>query len=75
MGMQNLATNTGYTDVTRLTLNMETKLVENMKSYFEWQETGEVKLKIEVDENGKPAVLCEKNGKMLKSIPAKSRID
>ena len=75
MGMQNLATNTGYTDVTRLTLNMETKLVENMKSYFEWQETGEVKLKIEVDENGKPAILCEKNGKMLKSIPAKMKKD
>ena len=75
MGMQNLATNTGYTDVTRLALNMETKLVENMKSYFEWQETGEVKLKIEIDENGKASVLCEKNGKMLKSIPAKMKKD
>ena len=75
MGMQNLATSTGYTDVTRLTLNMETKLVETMNSYFDWQETGEVKLKIEIDENGKPSVLCEKNGKLLKSIPAKLKKD
>lgn len=75
MGMQNLATSTGYTDVTRLTLNMETKLVETMKSYFDWQEIGEVKLKIEIDESGKPSVLCEKNGKLLKSIPAKLKKD
>lgn len=75
MGLQNLAANTGYSDVTRLTLNMETKLVENMTPYFNWQTAADVQLKIQVGEDGKPAVVCEKNGKSLKSIPAKLKKD
>ena len=71
MGLQNLATNSGYTDVTRLTLNMETKLVENMEPYFVWQSVEDVQIKISVDEDGKPAVVCETNGKSLKNVPAK----
>ncbi len=71
MGMQNLATRTGYTDVTRLTLNMETKLVEEMQGYFAWQSVEDVQLRIEIAEAGKPAVICQKDGKVLKSIPAK----
>lgn len=71
MAMQNLATRTGYTDVTRLTLNMETKLVEEIKGYFEWQPLEDVQLRIEVAEEGKPTVVCQKDGKSLKTIPAK----
>ena len=71
MAMQNLAINTGYEDVTRLTLNMETKLVETLQAYFDWQKVEEVKLKIQIAEDGKPSVVCEKNGKSQKSVPAK----
>ncbi len=71
MGMRNLATRTGYTDVTRLTLNMETKLVEEMQAYFTWQSVEDIELKIEVAEAGKPSVICQKDGKILKNIPAK----
>ena len=70
MGLRNLATNSDYEDTTRLTLNMETKLVENMKPYFEWQTAEDVQLKISISEEGKPAILCEKNGKALKNVPA-----
>lgn len=70
MGLRNLATNSGYEDTTRLTLNMETKLVENMKPFFEWQAVEDVKLKISISEEGKPAIVCEKNGKLLKNVPA-----
>lgn len=71
MGMQNLAMRSGYADVTRLTLNMETEMAQVMKPYFQWQEIGDVKLKIVIGADKKPCVVCEKNGKTLKSIPAK----
>lgn len=71
MGLQNLAMRSGYEDVTRLTLNMETKLVEELKAYFDWQEVEDAKLKIVIGEDGKPSIACEKNGKALKSVPAK----
>lgn len=68
MALKNLAINTGYDNVTRLTLNMESKLVKNC---FQWQKAEELRLKIQLNEDGKPACICEKNGKLLKSIPAK----
>lgn len=71
MGLQNLATNSGYSDVTRLTLNMETKVTENKKAFFDWQTIEEIRIKIQIGEDGKPAIICEKNQKILKSIPTK----
>ena len=78
--MRNLSVNAGFTDVTRLTLRMETKLVETMEPYFDWRmlENGaadKVCLKIEVDETGKSSLLCQKDGKALKSIPTKYKKD
>lgn len=69
--MQNLAASSGYLDVTRLSLNMETKLVESLKEDFEWQVVEDVQVKIAVEEDGKPVLVCVKDGKELKSIPAK----
>ena len=63
--------NAGFTDVTRLTLRMETKLAETLGDYFSWKPVDEIELSIEVDENGKSSLLCRKNGKLLKSIPSK----
>ncbi len=72
LALQNLSVNAGFTDVTRLTLRMESKLTESFGSYFEWQTLeGEISLKLFVDETGKSSLLCEKAGKSLKSIPAK----
>lgn len=70
MALRNLSTKAGYADITRLTLAMETELVKTYAAYFEWQQVEEVQLKIVVDELGQAELLCEKNGKALKAIPA-----
>ena len=69
--LQNLSKNAGFSDVSRLTLRMETKLFENIKPLLDWNEVDEIRLKIEIDENGCAEIKCEKGGKVLKSIPAK----
>lgn len=71
LALRNLSVNAGFTDVTRLTLRMEGKLVEQSAAYFDWQPVEEIELMVAVDENGKSALKCRKGGKLLKSVPAK----
>ncbi len=71
IALGNLSVNAGFTDVTRLVLRMEGKLAEQSAAYFDWQAAEDAEFMISVDENGKSAVLCRKNGKILKSVPAK----
>ena len=73
--MQNMAINAGYQDVTRLTLRMENLMVQDMAEYFTPHEVGEVTIWLEMEDGGKCAVICEKNGKQLKSVPAKIKKD
>lgn len=75
IALRNLSVNAGYTDVTRLTLRMENKLVEMADSYFTWNALDEIELKIDVDENGKSSLLVRKGEKTLKSVPAKYKKD
>lgn len=75
MALRNLSTKAGYADITRLTLAMETEVVKTYQTYFEWQQVGEVQVKISVDALGRADILCEKNGKVLKSIPAALKKD
>ena len=71
IAMQNLATNAGYADVTRLTLRMETKLIDDSRDLF-WENIIDgVSVKLSVDEQGKTEIVVTKDGKPLKSIPAK----
>lgn len=79
LALRNLSVNAGFTDVTRLVLRMETKLVESMEGYFEWaaldpgegKPEEEIQLRIYVDETGKSTLQCQKGEKLLKSIPTK----
>ncbi len=71
IALQNLSVNAGFTDVTRLTLRMESRLVGNLEDYFEWKPLEEAELKISVDEAGKSSLQFRKDGKILKSVPAK----
>lgn len=71
IAMSNLAMNAGYSDVTRLSLQMETKLFEGVRELFEEREIDEIRVCLQVDANGKTEILCTKNGKAIKSIPAK----
>lgn len=73
--MRNMAINAGYQDVTRLTLRMESLVVQGMTEYFQPREVGEVTVWLEMEDGGKCAVICEKNGKQLKSVPAKIKKD
>lgn len=68
--LKNLATTAGYSDETRLMLAMETELVKENESYFDWCFIDGYQVKIEVDRMGKVTLRCEKNGKKLQSVPA-----
>lgn len=71
IAMENLSINAGYQDVMRLTLRMETRLAESFQSYFDWNQVKDCQVRIFVDDTGKPALQCQKDGKLLKSVPAK----
>ena len=71
IALTNLALNAGYADSMRLTLRMETRLVEENHELFEPHSIDDMTVRITVDEQGAADVLCEKAGKALKSIPAK----
>lgn len=75
MAMKNLATTAGYTDVTRLKLRMETRLVEENICLSEEKQIGDVTVRLSINENGKSEIICTKDGKQLKSIPAKLKKD
>ncbi len=55
----------------RLTLRMETRLVEENRELFEPHGIDNLTVHLTVDEQGVTSLLCEKGGKTLKSIPAK----
>lgn len=71
--LRNLATNAGFSDTMRLTLRMETKLVENNQELFHEKQVGEWVFRLAIDDQGTPEILCTKDGKLLKSIPAKAK--
>lgn len=73
--MRNLAINAGFSDTMRLTLRMESKLVEDSRELFEDKQIGEWILRLAVDGQGSASVLCTKEGKPLKSIPSKLKKD
>ena len=71
IALKNLATNAGYSDTVRLTFRMETKMVDDNRELFEEQVIEGVSLKLEIDETGKAKIVVKKDGKELKSVPAK----
>ncbi len=77
MAMQNLSTNAGFDDVMRLVLRMENQMLKEIQPYFLWQEVEgqEIKVQVSVEETGKVSLLCEREGKVLKSVPAKYKKD
>ncbi len=71
MALQNLSTNAGFSDVTRLMLRMETRLTASYDGYFAWQPAEDVQIRVFVDEAGKSSLQCQRDGKTVKSLPAK----
>lgn len=75
IALKNLSVNAGFTDVMRLTLRMEGKLTEQSGEFFDWRTVGEIELMVSVDECGKSTLQCKKDGRLLKSVPAKYKKD
>ena len=76
LALQNLSGNAGFSDVSRLTLRMEVRLSEETERYLEWLELDEhTRIRAEVDQQGKARLVCEKNGKLLKSLPPEWKKD
>lgn len=71
--LRNLATNAGFSDTMRLTLRMETKLVEDNRELFQQKQIGEWTFQLLIDDQGTAEIRCCKDGKQLKSIPAKAK--
>lgn len=71
IALVNLSVHAGFSDVTRLTLRMETKLVQDFVPYMQWTPYEDVELCLHVDDQGKSEILCRKDGKMLKSVPSR----
>ena len=71
MALGNLAINAGYSDKMRLTLRMETKMIDDRHALLNEQIIEGVSFKIAIDENGKASLTVSKDGKQLKSIPTK----
>ncbi len=71
MALQNLSTNAGFSDVTRLMLRMESRLTASYEEFFTWQPVEDVEIRIFVDETGKSSLQCRRGEKVLRSVPAK----
>ena len=73
--LRNLATNAGFADTMRLTLRMETRLIEENAELFADRTVMEWSFRLSVDEQGSAEVICGKDGKLLKSLPSKAKKD
>ena len=71
IALLNLARNAGYSDVNRLTWNMETAKLDFIRPYLQPYKVEEVELQLVIDKLGQTEILCTKDGKVLKDIPAK----
>lgn len=71
IALVNLSVHAGFADVTRLTLNMETRLIQEFVPFMEWKAVSDVEICLQVGADGKSEILCRKQDKMLKSIPSR----
>lgn len=71
MALVNLATNSGDCDVIRLTLRMEGQLTDSSLACFEPVRVEDVTAQLVSDPAEGVRVLCEKDGKALKAVPAR----
>ena len=71
IALTNLARSCGFTDVTRLVWTAETGLIQEHAAHFAPKTVDGAELWIDVAEGGRASVVCAKDGKALKSIPAK----
>ncbi|MCT8137800.1 DUF4132 domain-containing protein [Anaerobacillus sp. CMMVII] len=72
IALANLARNAGYQDVIRLTWDMEALKMNEVLHYLEPKQLDEeLTVQLVIEEHGKAEIKVLKNGKELKSVPAK----
>ena len=71
IALVNLSVHGGFSDVTRLTLRMESRLAGESAVYMQWRQVSDVEACLQINREGKSEILCRKNGKALKSIPSR----
>lgn len=75
IALMNLAGNSRFETVTRLTWMMESRMVSQYEHLLTPQETGDVSLWMEIDDQGQNQICISKKGKRLKTIPAALKQD
>ncbi|MBR0225490.1 MAG: DUF4132 domain-containing protein [Thermoguttaceae bacterium] len=75
VALKNLATITGDKDVARLTLRMEAYFAQETKPFFEPHNVDDLVVRLSPAPSGGVAVVCTKNDKELKSVPARIKKD
>ncbi len=75
IGLDNLARTAGYADPVRLQWQMETLEAADLAAGPVVLEKGEYTFELAIDDLGQAAVTTAKNGRQLKSVPAKLRKD
>lgn len=71
IALMNLARNSHYETVTRLSWMMESQIVQQNSDYLHSRKIEDIEIYIEIDEHGKNQICVIKNGKKMKSIPAR----
>lgn len=75
VALENLSITSGYNDVNRMTWYLESEKMDSLKPYFEGIELGEVKVYLNIEDDGTAGIKVEKGEKELKSIPKKYNKD
>jgi len=70
IALENLARNSGYEDVNRMTWDLEAEKIGQISDCFTPQDINGVSLWLAVDEEGQVELKVEKAGKLLKSVPS-----
>lgn len=75
VALENLARNAGFTDPQRLTWAMETQAVQEILAGETTFNDGDLSISLRVDGSGKTHLDVQRDGKALKTIPAKYKKD
>lgn len=71
IALMNLARNSRFQTVTRLSWMMESEMIENNRQYLIPQHIDDMDVCLQIDSQGKNTICVKRNGKTLKSIPSK----
>ncbi|MFP3090960.1 DUF4132 domain-containing protein [Treponema sp. TIM-1] len=75
IALENLGRNAGFSNALRFTWRMETLKIESVKKNFERRAVGDYRVFVQINEDGSAALVCEKDGKALASLPAALKKD